>query len=149
MKSIGHYIREDAIVELEGSEKRLAFDQLISKIKETGSLPDVNAFYDKILEREQQSSTGIGLGVAIPHARLDDLDEIFIAVGRSNSGIDFTTPDGMPVHLIFMIAVNSNHSEYLQIIARISWLVRNDEFRNQLYFCPTISDLYKLLKEQA
>ena len=111
--------------------------------------PTQRVFFEKILEREMDSSTGIGLGVAIPHTRVESLADIFIAVGRSLKGIDFETPDGTPVHLVFMIAVNANHAEYLKIISRISWLVRNEKFRNQLLLSPSINDLYTLLKDQG
>lgn len=137
------------MVELEGTEKVSALSQIMATIKEEKLLSDPDAFSKMILEREEESSTGIGLGVAIPHARVESLENIFIAVGRSAQGTDFATPDGTPVRLVFMIAISSNKAEYLKIISRISWLVRNEQFRKQLFLCPTIDDLYKLLKDQG
>ena len=149
MSSIAPYIKTNLIIELEGSEKESALRQVMNVLESENLLPDPKGFFDKILERERESSTGIGLGVAIPHARVSGLEDIIIAVGRSLQGIEFTTPDGTPVRLIFMIAVNNNQGEYLKIISRISWLVRNEQFRKQLQFCATVEDLYNLLKEHG
>ena len=137
------------MVEIEGTEKKSALRQVMNTIEKEKILPDPEDFFQKILEREMDSSTGIGLGVAIPHSRVESLTDIFIAIGRSLKGIDFETPDGTPVYLVFMIAVNANHAEYLKIISRISWLVRNEQFRNQLLLCPSIHDLYTLLKDHG
>ena len=149
MNSIGHYLKKELMVELEGTDKKNALRQVMNTIEGEKLLPDPEGFFEKILEREMDSSTGIGLGVAIPHTRVESLADIFIAVGRSLKGIDFDTPDGTPVHLVFMIAVNANHAEYLKIISRISWLVRNEKFRNKLLLSPSINDLYTLLKDQG
>ena len=149
MSSISPYIQESLVIELEGTDKDQALRQIMDKIEAEHLLPDPQDFFQKILERESDSSTGIGLGIAIPHARVDALKSMVVAVGRSIKGIDFTTPDGTPVRLIFMIAVNNNQGEYLKIVARISWLVRNEEFRNRLFFSSSVNDLYLLLKEQG
>ena len=137
------------MVEIEGTDKVDALSQIMATIKRQQLLPDPAGFFKKILEREKESSTGIGLGVAIPHVRVESLENIFIAIGRSMQGIDFATPDGTPVRLVFMIAVSKNQAEYLKIISRISWLVRNEKFREQLFLCPSIRDLYTLLKDQG
>ena len=147
MKQIIDYMAEDMVVELTGCDKTEALKKLMDSVITNQLLTDPDAFFEKIIEREKQSSTAIGLGVAIPHARMDGLEKIFIAVGRSIDGIDFTTPDGTPVHLIFLIGVNYNQSEYLKILSRISWLIRNDNFRKKLFSVNTVSDIYCLLKE--
>ncbi len=147
MKQIIDYMAEGMVVELTGCDKTGALQQLMDSVIANQLLAEPDAFFKKIIEREKQSSTAIGLGVAIPHARMEGLNEIFIAVGRSIDGIDFTTPDGTPVHLIFLIGVNSNQSEYLKILSRISWLIRNDNFRKKLFSVNTVSDIYCLLKE--
>lgn len=147
MKQIIDYMAENMVVELTGSDKTEALKQLMESVITNQLLTESDAFFEKIIEREKQSSTAIGLGVAIPHARMEGIDKIFIAVGRSKDGIDFTTPDGTPVHLIFLIGVNSSQSEYLKILSRISWLIRNDNFRKKLFSVSTISDIYCLLKE--
>jgi PTS system nitrogen regulatory IIA component len=147
MKPIIDYMAENMVVELTGCDKIEALKKLMDSVITNQLLTDPDAFFEKIIEREKQSSTAIGLGVAIPHARMQGLDKIFIAVGRSIDGIDFTTPDGTPVHLIFLIGVNYNQSEYLKILSRISWLIRNDNFRKKLFSVNSVSDIYCLLKE--
>ncbi len=147
MKQIISYMKEEYIIELEGSDSSNALEQLMETVKANNILPDPDTFFEKIKEREEQSSTAIGLGVAIPHARIENLDDIFIVLGRSVDGIDYVTPDGTPVHLIFLIGINSNQSEYLKILSRISWLIRNDNFRSNLFSCATTHDIFELLKE--
>ena len=149
MNSIGHYIMPELMVDVDGTDKMGALRQIMDTIERENLLSDPAAFFEKILEREKDSSTGIGLGVAIPHARVESLSNIFIAVGRSMKGIDFSTPDGTPVRLIFMIAVNANQAEYLKIISRISWLVRNEQFRGQLFLSPSVDELYTQLKSHG
>ncbi len=147
MKQIISYMKEEYIIEIKGNDNSDALKQLMETVKKNNILPDPDMFYEKIKEREEQSSTAIGLGVAIPHARIETLEEIFIVLGRSIDGIDYVTPDGTPVHLIFLIGINSNQSEYLKILSRISWLIRNDEFRKNLFSCATTQDIFHLLKE--
>ncbi len=149
MHEIATYIREDLVIDLNGTDKIDVLTQLKDAVSRTNLLPDTDAFFDKVLLRESQATTAMGMGVAIPHARVDGLADIIIVVGRSAEGIEFTTPDGMPVRLIFMIAVNDKPGEYLKILSRISWLVRNEDFRNQLFSSDNTSSLFKLLKENG
>ena len=149
MVNIGDYIQKDCMIELSGTEKNHAFQQIMASIRKSNLLKDSNLFFEKILQREEQSSTGIGLGVAIPHARVEDLSKTFIAIGRSAKGIDFSTPDDIPVRLIFMIGVSPEKAEYLKILSKISGLVRNEEFRKQLLNCPSMNDLFNLLISQS
>ena len=143
------YIQKDCMIELSGTEKSDAFQQIMASIKASNLLQNSDLFFEKILQREEQSSTGIGLGVAIPHARVEDLTKTFIAIGGSGKGIDFSTPDDIPVRLIFMIGVSPEKAEYLKILSKISGLVRNEEFRKQLLNCPSMNDLFNLITSQS
>lgn len=142
---IANFIREDLVLEIHAGDRDGALGALMGAVESAHLLDDATLFYEKILEREKQSSTAIGLGIAIPHARFESLKEMFIVVGRSTNGIDFNAPDGATVHLICMIGATSDHAQYLKLVARISWLVRNDELRDQLFQAPSIEDVYALL----
>ena len=146
MLSIASFISRDQIKNLDSTDKTIVLEELCGLIPDNSSF-DKSLFLSKLIEREQDCSTGLGMGIAIPHARLPDIRENRIYVGRSREGIDFESPDGSPVHLIFMITVSTNQSQYLQIISRISWLVRNEELRSQLFRTDDIDELYRLLSE--
>ncbi len=86
-----------------------------------------------LVDRESLGSTATGNGVAIPHGKLDGLDDVRIAFGRSSQGIDFGAADGTPVSLFFLIlAPLSAPTDHLQILARIARLVQQDSVRADL-----------------
>ena len=147
MVLIADYIHENQVIKLDFQDKKNALKELINKIKAPRLLPNPETFLFKILEREQKCSTAIGLGIAIPHIRLENLDSCFMGVGISEEGIDFNAPDHSPVHLIFLVAATVDHSNYLKLVARISWLVRNDTLRNQLFRAKLPHELYELLQK--
>ena len=147
MLSLANFIDPDRVKELHSTECKAALEELCGLIKDPDLLSDSDVFFQKVYEREQESSTAMGLGIAIPHARLSSIKENFITIGRSRDGIPFDAPDGAPVHIIFLVGVSSNQSQYLQIIQRISWLVRNDELRQELIQAPSIDVFYRLLSE--
>lgn len=146
MLNIASFIDQNRIMDLESTDKNTALESLVSCFPENYGVSK-EQFFEKIVEREQDCSTGLGMGIAIPHARLPQIKENFIIVGHSRIGIDFDSPDGAPVHLIFMIAVSSNQAQYLQIISRISWLVRNEDLRSQLFRASEPQLLFELLSQ--
>ena len=147
MIQLGDMIRRELCMELDGADKTTALNQLIETIGRAEMPGDHQEFHNAMVAREAQSSTGIGLGVAIPHARRPDLPETFIAVGRSRAGIEYGAPDDAAVHLVFMVGVNSDAARYLQLAARIAWLVRNGPLRRELCQAAGIDELYSRLCE--
>lgn len=99
-----------------------------------GKIKDGPSFYQAILEREQIVSTGIGLGVAIPHAKFDDFDEFFVAVGiLPKRGVDWDAIDKTPVRVVFLIGGPSDRqAQYLQILSTITQKIKEDEVRSKL-----------------
>ncbi|MCK5738019.1 PTS sugar transporter subunit IIA [bacterium] len=86
-----------------------------------------------LYEREELMSTGVGGGVAIPHAKTDDIDSIVGAFGISTEGIDFDSHDKKPVKLIFLLAGPQNQpGPHLKVLSRISRLLHQPEFRERL-----------------
>jgi mannitol/fructose-specific phosphotransferase system IIA component (Ntr-type) len=97
------------------------------------NLQDNDLIFRKILEREAEMSTGIGLGIAIPHARVETVDRVYMAAARSVKGIDFTAIDGQLVHLIFMI-VSPVHasSDHMQVLSSLSRIMSYEDIRKKL-----------------
>jgi PTS system fructose-specific IIC component len=93
-------------------------------------------------------STGIGLGVAIPHARTRAVSSIVLAFGRSDSGVDFNSLDGKPSHLIFLIAApEEQKTEYIMTLARLSKLLRKDEVRIGLNKAGSPDDVVRVIMQ--
>jgi mannitol/fructose-specific phosphotransferase system IIA component (Ntr-type) len=94
---------------------------------------DQDLIVRKILDREAEMSTGIGYGIAIPHARIEGIDRVFMIAGRTVKGIDFNSIDEQPVHLVFMMLSPSNAtSEYTQLLSSLSRIMSYEEIRSSL-----------------
>lgn len=115
-----------------GSKKRVLerVGELLSAAAPNLSEEDVFA---QLLERERLGSTGLGHGIALPHARMKDIDQACGALIRLEAGIDFDAIDGQPVDLVFGLLVpHEATQEHLQLLARLASLFSNAEFRGQL-----------------
>lgn len=92
---------------------------------------------ERVLERERLGSTGVGHGVAIPHARIDGIDQVFGVFARLRSPVDFDAVDARPVDLIFLLlAPESSNAEHLKALARVSRLLRREDMRERLRSAP-------------
>jgi len=102
-----------------------------------------------LLERERLATTGIGDGVAIPHGKVNNLDSIYAAVGISKTGIPFDAVDGRPVHIfVALLAPQGSTGDHLKALARISRLLKDPSFRENLLTAQTSEDVYKALLEE-
>ena len=108
--------------------------QMTEELHAKGKIQDKDAFLTAILEREKIVSTGIGLGVAIPHAKLDDYEDFFISIAiLSRKGVDWDSIDKAPVRVVFLIGGPSmRQTEYLNILSAITQRIRDDGVRNRL-----------------
>lgn len=136
-------------LELSSTKKIDAIKELISLLDASGHLTDADAFLTSVLEREKVGSTGIGKGIAIPHSRTAAVREVVVAVGRSQAGIEFEALDNRPVHLIFLIAAPiESGGLYLKALARLSRLLRYQEFRNELMASETVEEVIKVISAE-
>ena len=107
---------------------------------------DLADFYDVVVAREEVQSTALGHGVAVAHGRTEKVDSPQIALGVSRDGIDFGSPDGKPVRLLFIVANHpSQEVDYLQILSCLVSMVRDKLFRTALLRCQHLADLQQLL----
>ena len=121
------------ITQLKSRNKEDLIREMASGFKQAGVVKDENKFVEAINEREQIESTGIGSGVAIPHARTDAVEGLAVAFGRSSEGVDFDSLDSKPAHLFFMIACSENITKgHLQVLARIARLCKNEKMKDAL-----------------
>jgi len=100
-------------------------------------------------DREKLNSTALGEGVAIPHGKLPGLRGVIAAFGRSPVGIDFSSLDGKPTHLFFLlVAPEDCAGAHLKALARISRLLKDEAFRRRLMAASTATDLYATIREE-
>ncbi|SDK05862.1 PTS fructose transporter subunit IIABC [Sediminibacillus albus] len=127
-------LKEDTIIlDLQATSKADVIDELVSKLDEAGRLNDKQAYKDAILERESQSTTGIGEGIAIPHAKTSAVATPAIVFGRAKEGIDYESLDGAPSHLFFMIAASEGANQtHLETLSRLSSFLMDKDFRQKL-----------------
>ncbi len=105
--------------------------------------------FDVLQQREKLGSTGIGDGVAIPHGKIGNLEELIVAFGRSRNGVAFDSIDGKPVHLFFLLLAPENCTgQHLKALAKISKMLKAGGFRKKLMDAKSNSDLYKTIIEQ-
>jgi len=111
---------------------------------------DAGAVLDGLSEREAAGSTGIGQGVAVPHARMEGLDRIRGVFLRVEQPVEFDSIDEQPADLIFaLLAPAEAGTEHLRALARVSRMLRNPELRQHLRAAPTPDALHALLLQEA
>lgn len=126
--------------------KEEVISELVHVLDSAGRLRDVNEFKDAVLAREAQCTTGIGEGIAIPHAKSNAVNEPAIAFGRSNSGVNFASLDGNPVFLFFMIAAPEGASDtHLEALSRLSTILLHKEVRQQLLQAASADEVLSII----
>jgi nitrogen PTS system EIIA component len=145
---ISRYLDERLVLFLEADHRNEALQALVSALSGAGKLHDESAFYQAILEREKIVSTGIGIGVAIPHAKLAGYSDFFIAIGiQKKKGIDWNALDGSLVRLVFMIGgPEDKQTEYLKILSHLTIAIKDEERRKKLLSATTASEVLDLFK---
>ncbi len=141
--------QEELILELEAVDHWPAIVELVNRLVSTGKLPagHRDSMLEALRNREEMVSTGIGSGVAIPHAFSDDLEEVIAVFGRSARGIDFEALDNAPVHLIFLFIVpRRDYHLHLKTLAAIAKTFTNPRLRDALRNASTQEELIELLK---
>lgn len=128
------YLDPRLITFLSSATRNEAIDSLIHLLEEADKIPSRENFRKALLEREELVSTGIGMGIAIPHAKMKELDDFFIAIGiQQKKGIEWNALDKAPVRLIFMIGGPDNRqTQYLQILSQLTSTIREVDLRKAL-----------------
>lgn len=141
--------RDTVIMNLTASNKEAVIDELVEKLNEANRLNSKAEFKEAILKRESQSTTGIGEGIAIPHAKTKAVKQPAICFGRSVSGIKYESLDGQPALLFFMIAASEGaNNTHLETLSRLSTLLMDEGFRKQLLEAKDEEELLRLFDEK-
>lgn len=141
--------RDTVIMDLTASAKEAVIDELVEKLEKAGRLNSQEEFKEAILQREMQSTTGIGEGIAIPHAKTKAVKQPAICFGRSVSGVNYESLDGQPAHLFFMIAASEGaNNTHLETLSRLSTLLMDEGFRKQLLEAKSEEEFLHLFDEK-
>ncbi len=131
----------------DASSRDEALRLLVDLLEREGKLQDKEGYFRALLEREKVVSTGIGMGVALPHARMPGYEDFFIAVGIQKQGIDWKALDGNPVRLIFMIGGPDNkQTEYLHLLSQLTMAIKDEERRKKLLKAKTKEEVIALFE---
>lgn len=141
--------KETIIVDLKSTTKADVIDELTNKLDRAGRLRDKEEFKNAIWKRENEFSTGIGEGIAIPHAKTSAVKTPALAFGRSKGGIDYDSLDGNSSHIFFMIAASEGaHNEHLDTLSRLSSMLMNEGFREKLMNANSEEEILLLIDRE-
>lgn len=138
--------KETIAMDLSASDKNGVIDELVNQLDSAGKLSDIAQFKEAIHNRESQSTTGIGEGIAIPHAKVAAVKSPAIAFGKSKEGVDYQSLDGQPAHLFFMIAAPEGGAQtHLDALAKLSGILMDDKVRENLLQANSEEEILRII----
>ncbi|MEA2599560.1 MAG: nitrogen system component [Acidobacteriota bacterium] len=148
---LGSLTRPDLIFPgLPGTDRAAVLHAFAERIAGRGLVANAVDLYQKLLEREQLGSTGIGGGIAIPHCKLQGLESGVVAVGMVPQGVDYGAVDGQPVRLFFLVVSPSGSpAEHLQALAAISRWIKTDRRAERLLELRDPAAIYDFLRDEG
>lgn len=128
--------------------KSEALDQVVALMVKSGKINDEEAYRRQVYEREEESTTGIGEGIAIPHGKCDAVDKPGLAAMVVKDGVDFEALDDEPVTLIFLIAApNTEDNVHLDVLSKLSVLMMDEEFSNSLRNAKSVEEFLQIIDQ--
>ena len=135
-------------LDLVGDNKEEVLIEMIELLKQENKITSKPEFYQTILAREEEGTTGLGRGVAIPHGKSEVVNDLALVLGRSKQGIEFNSRDGKVVNLFFMVADYAGHSpQYLRLVAQLTKLARQDKYREQLLNVSKKEEVFEIIEK--
>ena len=143
---------KNVMLSLESTDKDEALKEMVDFLRneEVFDEKTATAALKALREREKLGSTGIGNGVAIPHAKSKTVGDMVVAVAHAPKGLDYQSVDGEPVHILFLVVSRPEEAEeHLEVLRWISKLVRNRDFCMFFQRATTVEEVQGLLKEMG
>lgn len=138
---------DDVVVGLDASSKKRVFEQAGLLFEKRHGIAR-SVIYDALFAREKMGSTGLGLGIAIPHGRIKGLKEARGAFFRLAAPVPFDAPDGQPVDLVFVLLVPEAASEHhLQLLSELAQMFSDKTFREKLAAAPDAAAVFALFAQ--
>ena len=142
---------DDRSILLDGrvADKKAALDQMVELMDASGKLRDKETYRQGVYAREQEGSTGIGEGIAIPHCKSDAVIKPGLAAMVVKDGVEFESLDGQPAHLFFLIAApNTEDNVHLDVLSRLSVLLMDEDFTNKLRQATSVSEFKQVIEDE-
>jgi len=146
---IADYLQDHLIfLDIEATDKNSAITKIVELMDQNDIFMDADKFKTEVFQRESLGSTGIGKGVALPHARTQNVKNIIISITRLKKGIDYDSEDKQPVRLVFLLGTPLKAvGEYLKVLAKLSKLLREDKVRNLILKADTPYQIRKIFED--
>ena len=146
MKIIELLDRRSILLNGAPASKKDALDQMIALMVKSGKIRDEEAYRQEVYRREEEGTTGIGEGIAIPHGKCDAVIKPGLAAMVIPNGVDFDSLDGQPVHLIFLIAApNTKDNIHLDVLSKLSMLLMDEKFAENLKNAKTVDEFLEIV----
>ena len=130
------------------ASKQDAIEKMVELMCASGKINDKDAYKARVFAREEEGSTGIGEGIAIPHAKCDAVDKPGLAAMVIKDGVDFEALDDEPVSLIFLIAApNTKENVHLDVLGKLSVMMMDEEFSNALRNAKDVDEFLKIIDD--
>lgn len=141
------FSEERVVFDLKASTKDEVINELIDILYAAGKVTDKAALKKAVLKREEEFSTGIGMGIAIPHGKCSAVKEPTITFGLSKKGIDYNSMDEKPAHLFFLIAVPEESSDiHLKALSEISRKLMHSDVREKLFNAKNFNEFIEIFQ---
>ena len=143
-------LKKECILDnLVSTDKTSVLEELSIFLKNKGLVSNKETLLNALMGRELLGSTGIGENVAIPHAKISEIDQIITMFGRSIEGIEFDSLDKKPVHFIYLVVAPMNSSgQHLKVLARISRLLKNKPLRESIISATETNQIYSIIADE-
>ena len=144
---LSSHLHPDRIIDLESETKPEALRELVDILRDAAEITDPEKFYRAIMDRENILSTGLGIGIALPHVKIPSVTDFVVALGRKRDGLNFDSLDGKPAKIVIMIgASEKQHRDFLKVIARVSQLFRQESVRNEVLAAKDPEEIMNVIR---
>ncbi len=136
--------------DLPGADVHTVLRSFSGRLEELGVVGDADELYQRLSEREELGSTGIGSGVAIPHCKAKGLERVILAIGISNRGVDFAAVDGHKVHLFFLIiSPDDQPTAHLHALSAVSKWVKAENHVPRIRELGNQQEIFEMLRNES
>jgi len=147
--SVTEYTDLNYIKNINANNKFDAIEELAKLFDGTSLCNDIDSLINALKEREAIMSTGIGAGIAIPHAKIPTVNKMAFAIGVSKKGIDFDSMDGNDVNLIILvIAGEKQHKDYLRLLSNIMVILKKEPIKEKIINAASSEEILGILTDQ-
>jgi PTS system nitrogen regulatory IIA component len=141
------HLNPNLIAFFDAKDRNSCLHHLVNLAAKEKVLENQEEFFKAVLDRESIISTGIGMGVAIPHAKLSGIQNFFIVIGILNHGIDWNSLDDAPVRIVFMIGgPDHKQTEYLQILSALTHAIKDETKRKKILTLKSQEAMIEIFK---